>query len=937
MNRAGSIGPQTRARLAAIVAALIGLTMAGLALAPPASAIGEIELDVVSSRPDTASGGSSLVQLTLPPSGNTEGLELTIDGTDVTSQFRAVGGNERVRRALLDLGNSGVATVVASYPGRTSARMLVVDHSINGPILSGVRQTPYVCQTPVPTTSEVDCSAPTTVEYRYRLDSGGGWVSVDDPADIPAESLLRLTSTAPTGDRADSVTVPQLIRVETGTINRANYRIGFLVDRDQPDRPGSGWNHRLVYGFGGGCKGGFQQGPVGGANQYLQLNDILAGYAGTGSTQNAFGIRCSDSVSAETLSMVKESFIERFGVPEFTIGKGGSGGSMAQQMIGNNYPGLLDGLQLTNSFVDNAFPGNQLLDCRLIDEFLASPEAAGWTGEQRRAVKGLNRETACAIVYGAFGDSFFDAGLSCPSGLPVNTVFDPVTNPGGTRCTVFEGNVNVYGTDPGTGLVRRPVDNFGVQYGLVPLREGVISVEQFLDLNDGIGGIRQSDNASVPDRSVATTESLSRAYESGLLNSAGAGLASTPVIDNRNYSIEVTDNAHQVIHALSMRERLIKANGDPDGDGSAGTQVIWTSPETLDDSLQLLTMDRWLTAIGNDNTGVSKRDKVLNNRPGTIPGSPAARDACFFNDSGSLIRQETQTDDSGICGTTFPSGSGPRIEAGQPLANDVLKCELKPVDPAEYGVALTVPQITRLNSIFPRGVCDNSRRGVEQQISRKAWRVLPAGTAPDGTAPDTSVSTSFRKRGQSGEVRINFTSSETGSSFQCRFDSAEFTDCEPPLERGSLRVGFHTFEVRATDISGNIDPSPAEVSFVVGYPKATIGMRSKTIRFNRKGRGFARVRCTLTGMKTCNGRATLSVKGRVFGANRKAGRKDRRVAGRKYGVKAGRRSILLKLNGKTKRKLRKRDRVSGKLVFTLNQAGTGPKRVVRKVKLVRKR
>ena len=123
-------------------------------------------------------------------------------------------------------------------------------------------------------------------------------------------------------------------------------------------------------------------------NYFLRLGDVLGGYATTGSSQNVFGTRCSDSVSAETVSMVKEHFIEAFGEPDFVLGKGGSGGAMAQQMIGNNFPGLLDGLQISNSFTDNAFPGNQLMDCRLIDEFLASPEAAGWTTEAEAVGQG---------------------------------------------------------------------------------------------------------------------------------------------------------------------------------------------------------------------------------------------------------------------------------------------------------------------------------------------------------------------------------------------------------------------------------------------------------------------------------------------------------------------------------------------------------------------
>ncbi|MGK2955860.1 MAG: DUF6351 family protein [Solirubrobacterales bacterium] len=922
-------------RLSAVISLALAL-IAGLFFfgVGQAMAAGEVELDVVSSRADMASGGNSLVQVVVPPSGDPEALRVALDGSDVTSNFAGVAGNERKRRALLNL--TGVGTVTATLPGNTTAKLLVVDHSKNGPILSGIRQTPYVCETPGGAINPADCNTTTKVEYRYRLESGGGWVTVTDPAQIPAVSLLRTTTTVPTGDRPTGVTVPQAIRVETGTFNRANYRIGFLVDPANPGVPGPGWNGRLIYGFGGGCTAGFVQGPINDGS-YLRLNDVLGGYATTGSSQNVFGTRCSDSVSAETVSMVKEHFIEEFGEPDFVLGKGGSGGAMAQQMIGNNFPGLLDGLQISNSFTDNAFPGNQLMDCRLINEFLASPEAAGWSTEQKRAVKGLARETACAIVYAAFGENFFDPGGACPPELAANTVFDPATNPGGTRCLVYDGNINVYGKDPETGLTRRPVDNIGVQYGLDPLKRGVISVEQFLDLNDGVGGIRQYDGVSVPERSVATTEALRRAYDAGQLNGGGAGLASTPIIDNRNYNIETVDNGHQIIHALSMRERLLKANGDPDGNGSAGTQVIWTSPNSLDDSIQLLTMDRWLTGINNDTSSASQREKVLAHRPTSIAGSPAARDACFSNDTGALIAQQTQTDDSGVCGTTFPSSSGPRMEAGQPLANDILKCQLKPIDASEYGVALTGPQFARLQTIFPQGTCDNSKPGVEFQISRKTWRALPTSTTPDTIPPDTAISSSLKKRGQSGSVKQLFTSSETGSSFQCRYDTAAFTACTAPPVKTDMRVGYHSFEVRATDISGNTDPSPAKTGFIVGYPKATVAMRSNLIKFNRRARGYARVRCTLIGMKSCYGRATLSVKGKVFGAKRKAAKKDRTVASTKYKVKSGKRFIKLRLNRGARKVLNRRGSLRGRISFTVGQAGTSSKKVVRTVRLIRKR
>ena len=58
----------------------------------------------------------------------------------------------------------------------------------------------------------------------------------------------------------------------------------------------------------------------------------------TGAT--VFGNNCAMLLAAETLEMVKERFIESYGVPKFTIGFGCSGGSEQLHPIGDAYPGL---------------------------------------------------------------------------------------------------------------------------------------------------------------------------------------------------------------------------------------------------------------------------------------------------------------------------------------------------------------------------------------------------------------------------------------------------------------------------------------------------------------------------------------------------------------------------------------------------------------------
>ena len=78
-----------------------------------------------------------------------------------------------------------------------------------------------------------------------------------------------------------------------------------------------------------------------------------------------------------------------------------------------------------------------------------------------------------------------------------------------------------------------------------------------------------------------------------------------------------------------------------------------------------------------------------------------------------------------ICDADAPQADGlgrlakrasPRQVAGGPLAENILKCQLKPLNPADYApMIFTSAQRARLQAAFPDGVCDWSRPGVGQQ------------------------------------------------------------------------------------------------------------------------------------------------------------------------------------------------------------------------------
>jgi hypothetical protein len=92
----------------------------------------------------------------------------------------------------------------------------------------------------------------------------------------------------------------------------------------------------------------------------------------------------------------------------------------------------------------------------------------------------------------------------------------------------------------------------------------------------------------------------------------------------------------------------------------------------------------------------------------------------------------------------------------------------------------------------------------------------PATPPPaDTTPPDTTISSGPTGTTSSTSASFDFSSTEPGSSFECRLDTAAFAACSSPKAYSGLSAASHTFEVRATDAAGNVDPTPASRSWTV--------------------------------------------------------------------------------------------------------------------------
>ncbi|QIN83561.1 hypothetical protein GBA63_13630 [Rubrobacter tropicus] len=92
----------------------------------------------------------------------------------------------------------------------------------------------------------------------------------------------------------------------------------------------------------------------------------------------------------------------------------------------------------------------------------------------------------------------------------------------------------------------------------------------------------------------------------------------------------------------------------------------------------------------------------------------------------------------------------------------------------------------------------------------------------DTNAPDTTITS-----GPTGVVNLpsasfGLASSETGSTFECRLDGGAFAACSSPKGYTGLSNGPHTFSVRAKDVAGNADTTPAVRTWTVDTIKPTI-------------------------------------------------------------------------------------------------------------------
>ncbi|HTU15100.1 MAG TPA: LamG domain-containing protein [Solirubrobacterales bacterium] len=119
----------------------------------------------------------------------------------------------------------------------------------------------------------------------------------------------------------------------------------------------------------------------------------------------------------------------------------------------------------------------------------------------------------------------------------------------------------------------------------------------------------------------------------------------------------------------------------------------------------------------------------------------------------------------------------------------------------------------------------------------------------DSGIPDTVIDT-VTPPGPSNTTSRDFTFhaqdatplTSSGTFLECRIDGGTWEHCDHPDSDPSsptragifsvddLTEGVHTFEARATDMAGNVDPTPAKTTFLVDQTKPTITLTKPAMR-----------------------------------------------------------------------------------------------------------
>src|SRR3954454_19929212 len=232
---------RTRALAHLTVLAAVAMVLPGSALARTSVAP---KISVLSSRADAISGGSAMVRVDFSTARDRARARVLLGKRSVKRQLQRTSPRQLTGVITgLKRGANRLSVILRSGRG---ARLTLTDHPIGGPVLAGPQLQPWTCEKGA---LDAQCNKPATYSYIYKSsDQSKSGYQPYDPAHPASDVATTKTD--------NGQTVPFIVRVETGYIDRDQYKVGTLWQPKKgwkPLAPQAQFDHKLLITHGASC------------------------------------------------------------------------------------------------------------------------------------------------------------------------------------------------------------------------------------------------------------------------------------------------------------------------------------------------------------------------------------------------------------------------------------------------------------------------------------------------------------------------------------------------------------------------------------------------------------------------------------------------------------------------------------------------------------
>lgn len=175
-------------------------------------------LTLLSAKPELVTGGKVLVDLAIPTGASAAALEISVNGASVAAAFAPDSDHPGHLVGLVTGLKEGANTLAASFGGQAASTTIT---NYGTAPLSGPALTPFNCQTEsfvLPDGSKLgaaldaDCRIATRVHYLYLPQGAAALKPLPSTSALPPDTASTTTTAG--------VTLPFVVRVETGSMNR---------------------------------------------------------------------------------------------------------------------------------------------------------------------------------------------------------------------------------------------------------------------------------------------------------------------------------------------------------------------------------------------------------------------------------------------------------------------------------------------------------------------------------------------------------------------------------------------------------------------------------------------------------------------------------------------------------------------------------------------